>query len=67
MDPKVEDTHWMLLSPHMLARAHHDAFYVSYGRAPELGELGQSLLDTHNLAIPPHILEKWMKQFQNKH
>jgi hypothetical protein len=54
----------MILSPHLLARQAYDALRIGTGLPPTLRQVGQLLLDTYNLAIPPQYLEKWMEEFK---
>jgi hypothetical protein len=57
------ETRWMMLSPYWLAKFHYETARRNTGMVPPLNELGQVLLDTYHLAIPPLMLKRWMQEF----
>jgi hypothetical protein len=57
-------TKWMMLSPWWLAKFHYETARRHHGFPPPLNGLGQMLLDTYNLAIPPKILKQWIEEFK---
>lgn len=63
-DQAERDTKWMMLSPWWLAKFHYETARRHHGFPPPLNGLGQMLIDTYSLAIPPKILKAWMEDFK---
>lgn len=57
------ETNWIMLSPYWLAKYHYETARRHTGVPPELNGLGQMLVDTYQLMIPPKQLKAWMKEF----